>query len=126
LLDRILAAMGLSRKHVYICNVVKCRPPHNRTPASEEMQVCGQFVKKQLEIIRPRHVLCLGATAAKFLLGTDKPMGRLRGKFIEVDGLRIMPTYHPAYLLRNENAKRLVWQDVQAVMNEMRESPEEK
>jgi uracil-DNA glycosylase family 4 len=123
LLEKILSAMGLDREQVYICNVVKCRPPQNRTPEDEEMRTCGQFLVKQLSIVRPRHILCMGGTATRYLLNTDQPMGRVRGRFFDhaETGARIMPTYHPAYLLRNEQAKRLVWEDVQQVMAEMKQ-----
>lgn len=122
LLERILSAMGLTRQQVYICNVVKCRPPQNRTPAGDEMRTCGQFLARQLSIVHPRHILALGGTAAGFLLNRDQPMGKLRGRFFDhpETGARIMPTYHPAYLLRNDSAKRMVWEDVQRVMAEMR------
>ncbi len=121
LLDKILKAMGLDRGQVYICNVVKCRPPKNRVPTEEEMSVCGRFLDEQLSIIRPRHILALGSTATRYLLKTDKSIGKLRGRFFvhESTGARVMPTYHPAYLLRNESAKRPVWADVQQVMAEM-------
>ncbi|NMB76276.1 MAG: uracil-DNA glycosylase [Myxococcales bacterium] len=122
LLDKMIAAMGLRREEVYICNVVKCRPPGNRTPENDEMRTCGQFLARQIRIIAPRHIVCLGATAAKYLLSTDQPMGRLRGRFFTTpDGDRVMPTYHPAYLLRNPSAKKQVWEDLQKVMAEMRE-----
>jgi uracil-DNA glycosylase family 4 len=121
LLDRILAAMGLKREDVYICNVVKCRPPENRTPQDDEMRTCGIFLVRQIEIIRPRHIVCLGSTAARYLLGTTKAMGKIRGRFFEhSSGARILPTYHPAYLLRNPNAKKPVWEDLQKVMAEMK------
>lgn len=122
LLDKMIAAMGLRREEVYICNVVKCRPPGNRTPENDEMRTCGQFLARQIRIIAPRHIVCLGATAAKYLLNTDQPMGRLRGRFFTTpDGDRVMPTYHPAYLLRNPSAKKQVWEDLQKVMAEMAE-----
>jgi uracil-DNA glycosylase len=120
LLDKIIAAMGLKREEVYIGNVVKCRPPNNRVPQDDEMRTCGVFLAKQLEIISPSHIVCLGATAAKYLLNTTAPMGKIRGRFSEGPvGSRIMPTYHPAYLLRNPSAKKQVWEDVQKVMTEM-------
>jgi DNA polymerase len=115
LLDRIIAAINLERKDVYICNVVKCRPPNNRTPDEEERATCGPFLLAQLAIIKPEVVVALGATATKFLLGTDDSLGRQRGRFHDVGGLKIMPTYHPAYLLRNPQGKRAVWEDMQKV-----------
>jgi len=122
LLDKILAAMGLKREDVYICNVIKCRPPENRTPQEDEMRTCGIFLIRQIEIIRPRHIVCLGSTAARYLLNTNQAMGKIRGRFFEhSSGARILPTYHPAYLLRNPKAKKPVWDDMQKVMAEMKE-----
>jgi uracil-DNA glycosylase family 4 len=115
LLDKIIAAIGLKRDEVYICNVVKCRPPNNRTPREDECDICGSFVKKQLAIIHPEVVVPLGGTAAKFLLGVDRPVGSLRGNFHKIDDLSFMPTYHPSYLLRSPQAKRPVWEDMQMV-----------
>ncbi len=121
LLEKILKAMGLSREQVYICNVVKCRPPKNRVPTDEEMSTCGRFLNEQLAIIKPRHILALGTTAGRFLLDTHMSIGKLRGRFFThaLTGAKVMPTYHPAYLLRNESAKRPVWDDVRQVMADM-------
>lgn len=116
LLSRIILAMGLERREVYICNVLKCRPPANRTPSPEEIGQCRPFLQRQLEAIRPRVVCTLGAVAAQTLLETSAPLSALRGRFHVLRNRDVMPTYHPAYLLRNEGAKRLVWQDVQLVM----------
>ncbi len=122
LLDRMLVAMGLGRDQIYICNVVKCRPPQNRTPEPEEMEICGRFLADQLKIIHPRHIVCLGATAAHFLLKTDLSVSKLRGRIHDhPSGARVLPTYHPAYLLRNQAAKKPVWEDLQLVMAEMAE-----
>ena len=115
LLDKITAAIGLGREEVYICNVVKCRPPDNRDPAPDEAATCGPFMRRQLGIIRPAVVVALGRPAAGFLLGTDAPIGQLRGRFHDLDGIRLMPTYHPAYLLRNAAGKRPVWEDMKQV-----------
>jgi len=115
LLSRIIQAISLSREAVYICNVVKCRPPNNRVPNEDECATCGPFMKKQLAIIKPQVVVALGGTAAKYLLGVEAPLGRLRGRFHDADGFEIMPTYHPAYLLRNPKGKRPVWEDMQMV-----------
>jgi uracil-DNA glycosylase family 4 len=121
LLDKIIEAMGLKREDTYICNVIKCRPPENRTPQDDEMRICGIFLVRQIEILRPRHIVCLGSTAARYLLGTTQAMGKIRGRFFEhSSGARILPTYHPAYLLRNPNAKKPVWEDMQKVMAEMK------
>jgi uracil-DNA glycosylase len=125
LLDRIIEAMGLQRKEVYIGNVVKCRPPNNRTPESDEMRTCGQFLAKQIAIICPRHIVCLGAVAAAYLLNTTAAMSKIRGRFFDdPSGARILPTFHPAYLLRNPAAKKSVWEDMQKVMAEMGEPVE--
>ncbi|HOX42761.1 MAG TPA: uracil-DNA glycosylase [Myxococcota bacterium] len=120
LLERILAAMGLGRERVYICNVVKCRPPSNRQPEEDEVATCAPFLERQIEIIRPSHILCLGATAARRLIGLEGPLGKVRGRFHDhPSGARVMPTYHPAYLLRNPLDKKLVWDDVKQVMAEL-------
>ena len=117
LLDRIINAMGLSRDAVYICNIVKCRPPGNRTPEPSEQCICGAFLDRQLTVLRPKVIVALGATAASYLLKTESPVGKLRGRFqTTASGLTVMPTFHPAYLLRNPGAKRDVWHDIQQVM----------
>jgi uracil-DNA glycosylase len=115
LLTRIINAIGLKRSDVYICNVVKCRPPKNRDPEPDEIATCGPFLRRQLEIIGPRVVVALGRPAAQFLLGTTEPISALRGSFRDAGGVRVMPTFHPAYLLRNESAKRPVWEDMKKV-----------
>jgi DNA polymerase len=119
LLTRIIEAIGFTRDEVYICNVVKCRPPSNRTPAPEEQAVCGPFLDAQLENIAPDVVVALGATAAGYLLGTDQPVGRLRGRFHPVGNTGVMVTYHPAYLLRTPEAKRAVWEDMKMVRDRL-------
>lgn len=125
LLTRMIIAMGLTRDEVYICNVVKCRPPGNRTPAVEEIQACNPFLREQLEIIAPEVIVALGAPASQTLLNTGLPIGRLRGRFHEYylsgqpgDGpaIPVMPTYHPAYLLRTPGDKGKTWDDLQQVM----------
>lgn len=116
LLERIIGAMGLTRGDVYICNVVKCRPPENRTPTEGEQKICGPFLRRQLEAIGPEVIVALGSTATGFLLGTDAPVGRLRGRFHPYQNAQVLPTYHPAYLLRTPSAKRAVWDDMQMVM----------
>ena len=117
LLTKIIQAMGLRREDVYICNILKCRPPQNRNPRPDEMQTCEPFLIRQVEAIRPKAICALGSFAAKRLLGTDVPITVLRGKFHELRGVQVMPTYHPAYLLRNPDAKKHVWEDVQLIMN---------
>jgi len=116
LLTRIIAAMGLKRDDVYICNILKCRPPGNRNPRPEEIAACEPFLIKQLEAINPRVICALGTFAAHTLLKTDVPITLLRGKFHAYHGIQLMPTYHPAYLLRNPGAKKQVWEDVQKIM----------
>ena len=116
LLTRIIEAMGLKREAVYICNVIKCRPPGNRNPEPDEIGACLPFLRRQIEAIGPRYICTLGAVAAQVLLETEDPLGRLRGRFQDYRGIRLMPTYHPAYLLRYPEKKRAVWQDVQQLM----------
>jgi len=119
LLDKMIAAMGLARPDVYICNTVKCRPPENRTPLPDEMEACWPFLRGQLEVVRPEVIVALGRPAAMRLLGTGEAMARLRGRFHEWEGIPVMPTYHPAYLLRTPAAKRVVWEDLQRVMERL-------
>jgi len=116
LLTKIIKAMGLTRKEVYICNILKCRPPGNRNPKPEEIRACEPFLIKQLQAIRPEVICALGTFAAHRLLNTDVPISLLRGKFHSYQGIKFMPTYHPAYLLRNPGAKKQVWEDVQMIM----------
>jgi DNA polymerase len=119
LLTRMIAAMGLTRDEVYICNILKCRPPRNRDPEPDEVAACEPFLKRQLEAIRPRVIVALGRYAAQCLLRTRAPIGALRGRWHEYEGVRLMPTYHPAALLRTEALKRPVWDDLKLVMAEM-------
>ncbi len=127
LLDRIIAAMGLKRGDVYICNIIKCRPPGNRDPRPEEIISCLPFLKRQLELIRPKIIVALGAPAAKTLLSTNKPIGQLRGKFQDYyledfsSPIKLMPTFHPAYLLRNysHETRMKVWEDMKTVLTEL-------
>ena len=119
LLTRIIQAMGLSREAVYICNIVKCRPPGNRNPAPEEIHTCAPFLKRQLAALKPELACALGTFAARTLLGTDTAVSRLRGRFHGYHGIRLLPTYHPAYLLRNPEKKREVWEDMQMLMREL-------
>lgn len=121
LLTKIIEnGMGLRREDVYICNVVKCRPPKNRVPERDEVESCLPFLKRQLEIIRPDVICALGLTAAQGLLGRSFKMSRERGTWVSFQGIAVMPTYHPAYLLRNASAKRQVWEDVQKIMRRMK------
>ena len=120
LLTKMIIAMGLSREEVFIGNILKCRPPDNRTPTLEEMAVCLPYIIRQIEIIQPEIVCALGATALKGLLGDPRAaISRMRGKFIDWHGIRLMPTYHPAYLLRSPGEKRKVWADLQLIMAEL-------
>ncbi|HTS47491.1 MAG TPA: uracil-DNA glycosylase [Bryobacteraceae bacterium] len=109
----------LERRDVYICNVVKCRPPENRTPQPDEMEICGQFLYRQLQAIRPKAICALGSTAAKAVLGTKEGVTRLRGKWQRWRDIPVMVTYHPSYLLRpyNQNAKKEAWEDLKMVLH---------
>lgn len=115
LLTRIIEAMELSREEVYICNVLKCRPPGNRDPAPEEVAACEPYLRRQIEIVQPKVICCLGRHAAHALLKTDLPLSRLRGSLHEYAGIPVIVTYHPGALLRNEGFKRPTWEDVQWV-----------
>lgn len=115
LLNKILDAIRFRREDVYICNILKCRPPNNRTPAAGEVEQCLPYLRKQIQLVRPRVILCLGLTAAQNLLGTTESLTRLRGRELSFEGIPLMVTYHPAALLRNPNWKRPAWEDVQAV-----------
>lgn len=116
LLTKIIEAMGLSRDQVFICNVLKCRPPNNRPPAPDEVISCRPFLKRQLELIKPKVICALGNHACQALLGTDKGISQLRGSFHEYEGIPVMCTYHPAYLLRNPSDKRKVWEDMKKII----------
>ena len=116
LLDKMIAAMQFSLDEVYIANVVKCRPPGNRTPMPEEIEKCAPFLKQQIDIIRPEVIVALGAVTARTLLNTTTGISRLRGKWCSYENIPVMPTFHPAFLLRQESAKKEAWQDLQLVM----------
>ncbi len=122
LLTKIIESMGMERKEVYIANVVKCRPPENRTPLPDEIATCSPFLFQQIRAIGPRVVVCLGTPATQTVLGTRDTITRLRGAFHEIEGIRVMPTFHPAYLLRNPAAKREVWDDMKKVMAELKKA----
>lgn len=123
LLDKMIAAMGFRRDDVYICNIVKCRPPENRKPDADEMEACKSFLTAQLELVRPKYIVALGATAIQGLIGTTEGITRLRGKWKMYKGVPVMPTFHPAYLLRTPTAKRDVWNDLQEVMARLGKKP---
>ncbi len=119
LLDKMIEACTLSRGEVYILNVLKCRPPGNRNPTPVEASNCRGFLRRQLELIDPEYICCLGAVAAQNFLQTDTPIGRLRGRVHQHDGRKVVCTYHPAYLLRNPSAKKHAWDDLKLLMREL-------
>jgi uracil-DNA glycosylase family 4 len=119
LLNNMIAAMGLKREEVYIANVVKCRPPNNRTPEPEEANTCIPFLFRQIDVIRPQVLVALGATAATYLLGQRQPLAGLRGRIHAVRGTSLIVTYHPAYLLRDPRQKKEAWADLQIAMREL-------
>jgi len=116
LLNKMIGAMGLKREQVYIANVVKCRPPGNRTPEGEEIDTCSPFLLRQIAVIEPKAIVALGAVAARCLLGFNEPMARLRGRWFDFRGTRLAVTYHPAFLLRDPRRKQETWKDLQMVM----------
>jgi uracil-DNA glycosylase len=119
LLNNMIAAMGLTREEVYIANVVKCRPPGNRTPEPEEGATCSPFLFRQIDVVRPQVLVALGATAATYLLGSRQPLAGLRGRVHAVRGTQLIVTYHPAYLLRDPRQKKEAWADLQIAMREL-------
>lgn len=119
LLDKIIEAMGLKRSDVYIANVVKCRPPGNRAPEPDEVATCEPFLFRQFDVIKPKVVVALGGTALNCLLHADAKISKLRGQFLDYRGAKLMPTFHPAFLLRNPDSKREVWEDMKKVMLEL-------
>lgn len=119
LLSRIIQAINLTREQVYICNVIKCRPPGNRNPEPDEISACSPFLNRQIATISPKFICALGNFAAQTLLKSTQPISRLRGHFHDYNGIRLLPTFHPSYLLRNPDKKREVWEDMKLLMNEM-------
>ena len=119
LLTKIIEAMGLRRKDVYIANILKCRPPDNRPPEPDEILACRDNLRKQIDAIKPKVICTLGKFASQTLLNTETPISALRGKFGTYNGIKVMPTFHPAYLLRNPSDKKLVWDDMKKVMKEL-------
>jgi DNA polymerase len=117
----MIAAMGLGREQVFIANIVKCRPPANRVPAPDEVAACTPYLLRQLEIIRPQVIVTLGLPASKYMLDSKLSMGKLRGQWHQWRGIKLMPTFHPAYLLRSytEENRAMVWSDLQKVMAEV-------
>ena len=120
LLTKIIEAMGLKRSDVYIANILKCRPPNNRPPLPIEIIECENILKKQINIINPKIICTLGKFASQTLLRTETTISALRGNFREYNGIKLMPTFHPAYLLRNPADKKLVWQDMKKIMKELK------
>ena len=121
LLDRIISAMGWRRHEIYICNVIKCRPPGNRNPLPEEIAKCGPFLRRQILAIQPHVVMALGSFAAQFLLSSQQPISKLRNRVHYFEGIAVVPTYHPAYLLRNPLQKRRIWEDIQLLQSLVKE-----
>lgn len=115
LLTKIIEAIGLEREDVYIANVIKCRPPGNRNPEPDEVETCEPFLFRQIDIIKPKVIVALGKFGAQTLLRTDAPISKLRGRVFDYRGAKLIPTFHPAYLLRNPSAKREVWEDMKLV-----------
>src|SRR5262249_4884682 len=127
LLNRILTACGLLREQVYICNILKCRPPKNRPPELEEAEDCPEYLQRQLELIRPKFICCLGGTAVKFLLNTSRSLGQMRQQVHDYHGIPVVCTYHPSYLLPHrspdpkvqQERKKLVWDDMKFLLGRM-------
>jgi uracil-DNA glycosylase family 4 len=119
LLTKIIESINLKREDVYICNVLKCRPPDNRNPEPDEVASCNPFLRKQLAAIRPKVVCCLGTFAAQTVLQTAASISKLRGRFFDMEGMRVIATFHPAYLLRSPEKKREVWEDMKQIRAEL-------
>jgi DNA polymerase len=116
LLTKILQSINLPREEVYIANIIKCRPPQNRNPESDEIQSCHPFLMKQINVIQPKIICALGTFSAQTLLKTNTKITALRGKLFDLEGIKVMPTYHPAFLLRNPDKKREVWEDMKKIV----------
>lgn len=119
LLTKIIESIGLERKHVFIANTLKCRPPKNRPPKPDEIENCNHFLMEQIKMIQPKIICALGKFAAQTVLNSETPISRLRGKFHDFNGIPLMPTYHPAYLLRNPSEKKTVWADMKLIRDEL-------
>lgn len=119
LLTKIIESTGIKREDAYICNILKCRPPGNRNPEPDEVLACSPFLKRQIAAIRPKIVCCLGKFAAQTMLQNAAPISRLRGEFHDIDGIRVIATFHPAYLLRSPEKKREVWEDMKQIRAEL-------
>jgi uracil-DNA glycosylase len=118
LLDNILKACKWERSDVFIANILKCRPPHNRLPESEEIANCAGFLERQIEVVNPEYIVCLGSVASTAIVGL--PINQARGKWFAYKGIKVLCTYHPAYLIRNHEAKKMVWDDLQLLLKDMR------
>lgn len=121
LLDKMLAAIDIKREDVYIANIVKCRPPGNRTPEESEAQACLQYLRMQFGLIKPRIIVCLGATPSRYIIGSNVRVTRDHGQWVEKRGILMMPTFHPAALLRDEEKKRLAWNDLKSLRAKIEE-----
>ncbi len=119
MLNRMIEAMKLTREEVYLCNVIKCRPPRNRTPEPDEIAACLPFLERQIAVIRPRFICALGGTAAQSLLRSPLHISKLRGRFHDYRGIQLMPTFHPDYLSRHKEKKRETWEDLKIIMRAM-------
>lgn len=119
LLTNLIVKLGLKRENVYIANIIKCRPPYNRNPEEDEVAACRSFVEEQIGIIKPKVIVCLGRIATQALLKVKTPISRMRGNFFQYSGIPVMPTFHPAYLLRNPKDKWLTWEDMQMVLKKL-------
>ncbi|MFH1836676.1 MAG: uracil-DNA glycosylase [Candidatus Omnitrophota bacterium] len=119
LLTKIIGSIGLKREDVFIANILKCRPPNNRNPLPTEVVKCSPYLSEQIRFIKPKVICALGKSAAQTLLNTETPISRLRGEFHDYHGIKLMPTYHPAYLLRNQSGKKDVWEDMQKIAKEL-------
>ena len=120
LLTNLIVKLGLKREGVYIANIVKCRPPYNRNPEEDEITTCMPFVERQIEIIKPKVIVCLGKISAQAILGSKIPISKLRGNFFNYNDIAVMPTFHPAYLLRNPKDKWLTWDDMKKVLEKLK------
>ncbi|MDB4637644.1 uracil-DNA glycosylase [Planctomycetaceae bacterium] len=119
LLTKIIEACDMQREEIYICNILRCRPPGNRNPSPEEASHCREYLDKQIKIVNPEYIVCWGSVAAKNLLDSETPIGKMRGEFYEYAGAKVLCTYHPSYLLRNPPAKKFVWEDMQLLFADM-------
>ena len=119
LLTKMISAMGYTREEVFIGNILKCRPPNNRTPLPDEMATCLPYLRRQIAALQPKVIVALGSTAVKGLFDTSQGITKLRGTWLTFEGIDVMPTYHPAYLLRNPSAKRDTWEDLKSVLTHL-------